>query len=212
MFPNSHPLPQPSASLFDLLERHARMQPEVIACASRFRLATYRKLWSRIERATARLQGEWGVSPGDVLAYCGQAHPDALVLYVALTHCGALLLPLERPALRSALADLAGALPLKLALVDDDVQPPAAALPIYPLSALISMRCPYQAHLARPDPAAPSLLRIGEAGAIERHSLSQLQAVPAGASQEVHDSLFDADVFAPAVLPTLAAGGTLVFL
>jgi hypothetical protein len=211
MFSNFHPMPQSSASWLDLLQRHARMQPEVIACASRFRLATYRKLWSRIERATARLQGEWGVGSGDVLAYCGQAHPDALVLYVALARCGALLLPLERPALRSALAELAAALPLNLALVDDDAQPPAAALPIHPLSALIGTPCPYQARLAKPDPAAPSLLRIGKAGAIERHSLSQLQAMPAGGMHEVHDSLFDADVFGPAVLPTLAAGATLFF-
>jgi hypothetical protein len=212
MFSNSHPLPQSSASWFDLLQRHARTRPEVIACASKFRLATYRKLWSRIERATARLQSEWGVDSGDVLAYCGQAHPDALVLYVALARCGALLLPLERPALRSVLGDLAAALPLKLALVDDDAQPPAAVLPIYPLSALISTYCPYQARHAKPDPAAPSLLRIGEAGAIERHSLSQLQAMPASGMHEVRDSLFDADVFGPAVLPTLAAGGTLIFL
>jgi hypothetical protein len=212
MFSNSYPLPQSSACWFDLLQRHARAQPEAIACASRFRRATYRKLWSRIERATARLQGEWGVASGDALAYCGQAHPDALVLYVALARCGALLLPLERPALRSALAELAAALPLKLALLDDEAQPPAAALPTYPLSALISAPCPYQARLATPDPAAPSLLRIGQAGGIERHSLSQLQAVPASGVHEVRDSLFDADVFGPAVLPTLAAGGTLIFL
>jgi len=212
MTSSAPPLPQPSASLFELLERHARAQPEVVACASRFRLATYRKLWSRIERATARLQGEWGVGPGDVLAYCGQAHPDALVLYFALARCGGLLLPLERPAPRSALAGVAAALPLKLALFDDDAEPPLAALPVYTLSTLISNRCPWQARVASPDAAAPSLLRIGQAGAVERLSLAQLQHVPASGSHEVRHCLFDPDVFGPIVLPTLAAGATLTFV
>ena len=53
------------------------------------RVITYRRLWSRIERASARLQCEWGVAPGDTVAYVGTGHPDAIVLYAALLRIGA---------------------------------------------------------------------------------------------------------------------------
>jgi acyl-coenzyme A synthetase/AMP-(fatty) acid ligase len=205
------PLSSPPASLFESLRHHARARPETIACASRFRMASYRKVWSRIERATARLQGEWQVRPGDVVAYCGHGHPDALVLYLALARCGAMLLPLEHAAGRAALAGFAASLPLRLALFDDDSAHPLVPASAYPLSALIGSPCPHQAHAAAVDPSAPSLLQVDASGEASRRSLLQLQAaVPAG-SHEVRGSLFDADVFGPVVLPALMAGKTLRF-
>ena len=201
----------PSASLFDDLARHAREQPHAIACASRFRLASYRKLWSRIERATARLQGEWEVGAGDVVAYCGDGHPDALVLYAALARCGALLLPLEHDAARAALPRLAGEVALKLALSDDDLGPPRITQPVHPLSMLIGQPCAYQARVGSPDADACSLLRLADDGSLGRLSLRQLAAGPASEKRDVHGALFDADVFGPVVLAALCAGDTLTW-
>lgn len=82
-------------AFFERLRALARLRPERIATVSPERTATYRKLWSRIERATARLQGEWGVQAGDTVALVGPCHADALVLWLALCRLGAALLPLE---------------------------------------------------------------------------------------------------------------------
>jgi len=210
MIPATFSPPQ-SISLFDALERHARKQPHAIACASRFRLASYRKLYSRIERATARLQGEWDIRPGDVVAYCGDGHPDALVLYAALARCGALLLPLEHAAARAALPRLAGTVALVLALYDDDLRAPRIAQPVHPLSTLIGEPCPCQARTAVTEPDACSLLRLQADGTLQRLSLRQLAAAPDSGRREVHGALFDAGVFGPVVLPALLAGETLTW-
>jgi acyl-coenzyme A synthetase/AMP-(fatty) acid ligase len=198
-------------SLFDPLAQYARSQPDAIACASRYRMASYRKIWSRIERATARLQGEWLVAPGDVVAYCGQGHPDALVLYLALVRCGARLWPLEHLDGRAALADHAAGLPLKMVLFDDDGPQPRTPTTALPLSTLIGSHCPHEARAVPFDPAAPSLLAIDADGKFSQQSLLQLQGATPSGLQEVRHRLFDHDVLGPVVLPTLAAGKTLVF-
>lgn len=208
-------------NLFALLRQHALIQPDTVALSSRHRLATYRKLWSRIERATARLQGEWDVRSGAALAYCGQAHPDAIVLYMALARCGARLVPLEHPALQSQIDAIARELDIKIVLHDDDHAPVGrmhGSAVFKPLSALIMTRCPYQPSAVVEDQARCSLVNIDSVsnGRI-RHtgkSLDQIAAhIPAlsGPRHEIADSLFDQAVFAPIVLPTLIAGGTLIF-
>lgn len=203
------PSPPSAADLFQALARHAREQPHAIACASRFRHASYRKLWSRVERATARLQGEWHVQQGDVVAYCGHGHPDALVLYAALARCAAMLLPLEHEAVRAALPALAAR--LKLVVFDDELAPPRVELAVHPLSSLIGERCPYQATVLTPDLSACSLLRMAGDGSPQPFNLLQLAAVPASGGHNVHGALFDPDVFGPVVLPTLLAGATLAW-
>jgi len=208
---SSTPSPSLSTGLFQALERHARETPHAIACASRFRLASYRKLWSRIERATARLQGEWEVGAGDVVAYWGDGHPDALVLYAALARCGALLLPLEHAAARAALPRLADKVALTLALYDDELSPPRIAQPAYPLSRLIGEPCPYQARVAMPDPDTRSLLRPNEDGSLQRLSLRQLADTADSGERDLHGALFDADVLGAIVLPALCAGDTLTW-
>ncbi|HEX8885086.1 MAG TPA: AMP-binding protein [Noviherbaspirillum sp.] len=204
--------PLPPGSLFDLLAQYARSQPAAIACASRYRMATYRKIWSRIERATARLQGEWQVTAGDGVAYCGQGHPDALVLYLALLRCGARLWPLEHPDGPVALDYHAAGLPLKMVLFDDDGPQPRAPSTALPLSTLIGSHCPYEARAVPFDPGVPSLIAIDARGNASQSSLLQLQAAPPSGLREVYRRLFDQDVLGPVVLPTLAAGKTLVFL
>jgi non-ribosomal peptide synthetase component E (peptide arylation enzyme) len=81
--------------LLALLRDHADKHGDQLAHVLPDRDITYRRLWSRIERGSARLFGEWGVREGDLVAYVGRGHPDAIVLYFALLRLGAMLLPLE---------------------------------------------------------------------------------------------------------------------
>ena len=83
-------------------------QPHAIACASRFRLASYRKIWSSIERAMARLQGEWEVGRATWSLIGARDIPMRWCCMLALARCGALLLPLEHAAARAALPQPGG--------------------------------------------------------------------------------------------------------
>jgi len=78
-----------------LLHDHAGRFGDELAHVLPDRDITYRRLWSRIERGSARLFGEWGVRAGDRVAYIGRGHPDAIVLYFSLLRIGATLLPIE---------------------------------------------------------------------------------------------------------------------
>lgn len=78
-----------------LLHDHAAQHGDQLAHVLPDRDITYRRLWSRIERGSARLFGEWGVRAGDRVAYVGSGHPDAIVLYFSLLRIGATLLPIE---------------------------------------------------------------------------------------------------------------------
>src|SRR3569832_523659 len=91
-------------NLFTQLRHHAQVRPEAVAIYSQERVTTYRKLWSRIERATARLQGEWRIHAGDRVADLGKGHPAAIVLYASLARSGALLVPLK-PAMPQSLIE-----------------------------------------------------------------------------------------------------------
>ena len=94
--------------LLALLRDHADQHGDQLAHALPDRDITYRRLWSRIERGSARLYGEWGVREGDLVAYVGRGHPDAIVLCFALLRLGAMLLPLESlsiPQIQQVLAE-----------------------------------------------------------------------------------------------------------
>ncbi len=81
--------------LLALLRDHADKHGDQLAHVLPDRDITYRRLWSRIERGSARLFGEWSIREGDLVAYVGRGHPDSIVLYFALLRLGATLLPLE---------------------------------------------------------------------------------------------------------------------
>jgi acyl-CoA synthetase (AMP-forming)/AMP-acid ligase II len=207
-------------NLFELLRQHARIEPDAMAVSSTYRSMTYRKLWSRIERATARLQGEWGIKSGDVVAYCGQAHPDAIVLYVALARCAARLIPLEHRALQSRIGQVVRALDVRIVVHDDHTPVEKADLPaaFKPLSALIMTRCHYQPSIIAEDAARPSLVAIRSLAnghvQSEQKSLDRMIVRTSAAPDRIYPiagSLFDDDVFAPVVLQALLAGGTLIF-
>ena len=82
-------------SLLAILHDHALSHGENIAHLLPDRVITYRRFWSRIERASARLQGEWHVKADDNVIYWGLGHPDAIILYCALLRLGAKLMPCE---------------------------------------------------------------------------------------------------------------------
>jgi acyl-CoA synthetase (AMP-forming)/AMP-acid ligase II len=205
--------------LIQILRQYAQEQPDAIATVSRHRTVTYRKLWSRIERATARLQREWQVKRGDRAALCGPAHPDGLVLYFALARCGACLLPLEHAALQAGLHRIAQELPVKLILHDDNtpiMDWRGSAMP-RPLSALIMTRCPH-APAAIDDAAAQASLELiswpgtGRVHAMRKSMDAMLASARRGAVLrcEVDAVLFD-EMRLGMVLHALQAGGTIVF-
>lgn len=208
-------------NLFSRLRHHAQNQPEAIAASSRFRMMTYRKLWSRVERATARLQGEWGVRRGDTIAYRGQAHPDAIVLYLALARCGAKLVAFEQPALSSGIDAIVRQFDIKIMVCDDEMPLDPAHFPaaIRSLSSLIMTRCPCQPSDLDEASDCPSLIMIGLAAdhsvQMQPASLDQMAARKAVALNplcHVAESLFDEHVFISVVLPALTSGATLHFL
>jgi acyl-CoA synthetase (AMP-forming)/AMP-acid ligase II len=209
---------------FDILRQHVQDRPDAISVSTPYRAASYRKMWSRIERSTARLQGEWGIRPGDTIAYLGCGHLDALVMYFAAARCGARVLPLEHAALQVGAVALAAANNVTLVL-HDDALPVAAdmfAVPCRPLSTLIATVCRYRESVQE-DSAAVSLLEFADdaggsgKGALDTLRQRSLDALatsamtcPAG-RQDVVGALFDAGVFAPVVLATMLAGETVTF-
>lgn len=206
-------------NLFSTLRAHARTCPGTIAVSSRFRETTYRKLWSRVERATARLQGEWHLLPGERLGYFGPAHPDALVAYIAAMRCGAQFVPLEAEAAQSCAALVFQELGVRMVLREDACAfaPASPSARVEPLSALIGTRCPYRPTDLLEDMAHPGLIRatVAADGAL-RHRGYTLADLTAGMAEagtrpgRVAGGLFDAPDLERMVLPTLAAGGTLV--
>jgi acyl-coenzyme A synthetase/AMP-(fatty) acid ligase len=202
---------------FCLLREHARTRTETIAVSSPRRSMTYRKLWSRIERASARLQQEWKVGKSDIVAYCGHSHPDALVLYFALARSGARLLPLASTISPLELSFLAKELPLSLILEDDNLSfaREVPHIPVKPMSALIATRCPQEPAGVREDPHHPALLWCRETGKAEldAYSFAQLWEARTGAPRAQVakvDDLLEPAVLSNTVLPILQSGGCLV--
>ncbi|MGV3653181.1 MAG: AMP-binding protein [Noviherbaspirillum sp.] len=207
--------------LFARLRYLARTQTEAIALEWPERRVTSRRLWSRIERACARLQAQWEIAPGERIAYYGPAHPDALLLYLAAARCGATLVPLERPALQENAGQLARALGIRLMLCQEDHPLPADArgLLLKPLSELIGQPCPREPWSIIEDPAHPGLeiveLPLETVPRTRRIGLSDLMPpsppLPQGGAAVVETGLFEAATLGPVVLAALWAGVPLAF-
>ena len=143
----SHLLAMLRQQAADLGESRCHLLPD--------RVITYRRLWSRIERASARLQGEWGVQRGQTVAYVSCGHPDAIVLYGALLRIGAVFMPLESlpDSSTSALLTSSGA---TLAIVDEGLS--LQDIPTHPLSLLLADWCHADPVVVDEDPSARALL------------------------------------------------------
>lgn len=192
-------------SFLSVLQGHARERGDLLAHVLPDRDITYRRLWSRTERASARLQGEWGVQAGDTVAYVGAGHPDAIVLYFALLRIGASLLPLEAMAAADARASFLqqGAV---LAVHDDDASDAAIdGLPSRRLEMLLDDWCHFEPVLVPDDPMRKALWLPVDGGGREAASLQALTAALPDAPRpgRVTDRIFTPDVFGRLVLPTL---------
>lgn len=216
--------------LFERLRELARRRPEPVATVSPERTASYRKLWSRVERATARLQGEWAIGAGQLVVYEGPAHPDALVLWLALCRLGARLLPFEHAqpgatATAGAISDAASEAPVLLVHLDGHAPTISlAGVPSRPLSSLIMRHCPHQPLVLHEDGRLDCIEFPSVEGDIGRGTVRlSLQALMAGYREPsvplaataheivLEDGVFNENVLAPVLLPALMAGRSVVF-
>ncbi len=200
----------PVPSFLAVLQGHAHDRADLLAHVLPDRDITYRRLWSRTERASARLQGEWGVQAGDTVAYIGSGHPDAIVLYFALLRIGASLLPLEAMTAAEARAGFRqqGA---TLAVHDDDAA--IDGLPSQRLEMLLDDWCHCEPVLVTDDPMRKALWLPLEGGGREATSLYELTAALPEAPRPgwVNDRIFTAEVLGQWVLPALRDARRLYF-
>ncbi len=200
----------PVPSFLAVLQGHAHDRADLLAHVLPDRDITYRRLWSRTERASARLQGEWGVQAGDTVAYIGSGHPDAIVLYFALLRIGASLLPLEAMTAAEARAGFRqqGA---TLAVHDDDAA--IDGLPSRRLEMLLDDWCHCEPVLVTDDPMRKALWLPLEGGGREATSLYELTAALPEAPRPgwVNDRIFTAEVLGQWVLPALRDARRLYF-
>ncbi len=199
--------------LGDVLARHHRDRPDAPALQFEGRCFGYGKLMRRTARAAARLWHEWGVRPGDRVAYLGLNHPDQITLLFALARIGAVLVPLNfRLAPAEWQAVLADCTPLYVvhdaAWADaGDALARAAGIPAHAIDRLIATHAPGDGP-ARATPDSPALLVYTSGttglpkGAVHTHANLLANMVAACAAQ----GLTSADVVLT-VLPMFHVGG-----
>ena len=190
-------------SFFSLLQSHADQRGDSLVHLLPDRDITYRRLWSRIERASARLQGEWNVQQGDVVAYCGNAHPDAIVLYFALLRIGAHLLALEDTQGKD-IKHWLGLASARLVVHDDGYAVEHAFA--QPLSMLLADWCHFDPILVKEDLDLPALLvPLPDGSVLQTYSLQQLTILmsPAPTVRAVGKIIFDLQTLTNLILPSL---------
>ena len=190
-------------SFFSLLQSHADQRGDSLVHLLPDRDITYRRLWSRIERASARLQGEWNVQQGDVVAYCGNAHPDAIVLYFALLRIGAHLLALEDTQGKD-IKHWLGLASARLVVHDDGYAVEHAFA--QPLSMLLADWCHFDPILVKEDLDLPALLvPLPDGSGLQTYSLQQLTILmsPAPTVRAVGKIIFDLQTLTNLILPSL---------
>jgi fatty-acyl-CoA synthase len=73
----------------------AAARPRAVALRFEGRELTHAQLAQRVQSLASLLWHEWGVRPGERVAWLGLNHPDQIVLLFALARIGAMLLPLN---------------------------------------------------------------------------------------------------------------------
>jgi fatty-acyl-CoA synthase len=151
-------------ALAEVIQSWASCQPERIALRADGQDTSWRRLWNRIERASARLASEWQVTPGARVAYLGHNRAEEVILLYALARVGAVLVPLNyrlvEPEWRSVL-EHAGAEHL---VFDAALAAPArglaalAGIPAHPVEALIATFCPARPVFTERPGSTPVLL------------------------------------------------------
>jgi len=196
--------------LLAMLSAHALEHGDLLCHWLPERLITYRRFWSRIERASARLQGEWGVKQGQTIAYVGASHPDIFVLYAALLRIGAAFMPLEGITTQVAIS-FAQQADISHVVVDDHAT--LIGRTTYYLPQLLADWCHFEPEVNEENPLAKSLLLPSASGAIDHLSLSELcvKLSPRASSQWVTGSIFDIESLTSIILPSLRDLQTLHF-
>ena len=193
-----------------LLQHQAQAHSDAVAYVLPDRVITYRRFWSRIERACARLQGEWGVRRGDVVAYVGHGHPDALILYFALLRLDVSLLALEALApevVRTALIDPT----VSLVLHDDGLA--FDTVKSQPLQLLLEDWCHYEPQCVDEVSSSAQLLLISEQGDLQSLSMDHLLSAMAPEVKSVYvgERIFSLNILADIVFPALHGARELIF-
>lgn len=199
-----------SSQLLAMLSEHAHEHGDLLCHWLPERLITYRRFWSRIERASARLQGEWGVKQGQTMAYVGSSHPDIIVLYAALLRVGAAFMPLEGVSTQAAISFIQQA-DISHIVVDDHMTVVGRATHYLPQ--LLADWCHFQPEVNEENPLAKSLLLPSASGVIDHLSLSELcvKLLPRASSQWVTGSIFNVESLTSIILPSLRDLQTLHF-
>jgi acyl-CoA synthetase (AMP-forming)/AMP-acid ligase II len=199
-----------STKMLALLQHQAQAHSDAVAYVLPDRVITYRRFWSRIERACARLQGEWGVRQGDVVAYVGHGHPDALVLYFALQRLGASLLPLEALASEFVQTALISQ-PVSLILHDDGMTFDTAKA--QPLQLLLQDWCHYEPLCAEEVSSNGRLLLRADNGELQPLTIDHLLSAmaPQARALFVGDKIFSLDILTSVIFPALHAARELIF-
>ena len=193
-----------------LLQRQAQAHSDAVAYVLPNRIITYRRFWSRIERACARLQGEWGVRQGDVVAYVGTGHPDALILYFALLRLDASLLPLEALAPEVVRAALISQ-PVSLVLHDEGVE--VDTIKAQSLQLLLEDWCHYEPLCVEEVSFNARLLLRADNGELQSLTMDHLLSAmaPQARSLYVGQQIFSLNILTSVVFPALHAARELIF-
>lgn len=228
-------------NLLNSISNVARSDPDRLAFSCHQRQTSYRKLASRIERATARLQGEWNVRPGETVAYTGEGHQDAVVLLLALAQSGASLLVAQEShsMLPMLLREYGVRTLLNDAGVSSILRRPPPFVRMEALHAIIAKHCPFPAIPLASGERLSRLVRVPEVDAgpgcepvavtdVATLFMSACQPAEAGTLHEENganpareaakmaevraDRLFDENMLGPVVLSALAEGRSLRIL
>ena len=193
-----------------LLQRQAQAHSDAVAYVLPNRIITYRRFWSRIERACARLQGEWGVRQGDVVAYVGTGHPDALILYFALLRLDASLLPLEALAPEVVRAALISQ-PVSLVLHDDGLK--VDNIKAQSLQLLLEDWCHYEPLCVEEVSSNARLLLRADNGELQSLTMDHLLSAmaPQARSLYVGQQIFSLNILTSVIFPALHAARELIF-
>ncbi|MEY3580004.1 MAG: hypothetical protein RI984_1108 [Pseudomonadota bacterium] len=203
-------------SLISILHGHALSHGDYIAHLLPDRVITYRRFWSRIERASARLQGEWGVVAGDTVIYWGSGHPDAIILYCALLRLGAKLMPCEDRD-HEYVQHTVEQTKSQLVVHDDALT--FTSSPAHSLSSLLADWCHFDPVVIQDESATPALylhdLIQNDSSAVSIgeliQALSPLQQHDEAEVVVIDGPIFHKEKLINLILPALIAGRRLQF-
>ena len=203
-------------SLLAILHDHALSHGENITHFLPDRVITYRRFWSRIERASARLQGEWHVKADDIVIYWGLGHPDAIILYCALLRLGAKLMPCEGRE-REYVQHMVEQTRSHLVVHDDALT--FTSSPAHSLSALLADWCHFDPTVIQDESSKPTLFLPdlsdvnSEALSVSvlMQNLSTLEQSETTEAVVVDGPIFQKEKLTQLILPALVAKRRLQF-